>query len=321
MQVPCHDVRAWLLTGAFSENTIKSHDNQMRQYTRFCSALQIEVRDEWSLARWVMHSAEVLHLRKNTLLAKIEAFKWTHANVWGLGPVNMAHGSTVRLLIRCVQRMADDRQPKLPIGAAELQAVLTRAEARMATLEFKQLRAWCVLSYAGFLRCSEAAALCWRDVAFEADSTGVVSHVTVRLTVHGRHIFKNHSESILLRLQRYGQGSRLLCPVRCLSSWRQVSTETARVFTVQSDYARQQLQIVASRALGNSQQQFGLHSLRAGAATDAEKQGQCLSEIMFQGRWKSATVLQYMRSGERMAAQLGVSVRRTRDTRCMEARA
>jgi hypothetical protein len=41
--------------------------------------------------------------------------------------------------------------------------------------------------------------------------------------------------------------------------------------------------VVAAVSLGGSPQQFGLHSLRAGAATDAEELGWSVSQIMFMG--------------------------------------
>jgi hypothetical protein len=54
---------------------------------------------------------------------------------------------------------------------------------------------------------------------------------------------------------------------------------------------------------------FGFHSLRAGAAMDAERDGWALSGIMHAGRWRSATVLQYLRNGEQLAQVLGTGGR------------
>lgn len=64
-------------------------------------------------------------------------------------------------------------------------------------------------------------------------------------------------------------------------------------FTLSSNVACVEFKTMATDVLGGALTQFGLHSLRAGAANDAELQGCSLSEIMFQGSWKSGTVLQY----------------------------
>ena len=81
---------------------------------------------------------------------------------------------------------------------------------------------------------------------------------------------------------------------------------------------RKRFQDIAVLVLGGEPRQYGLHSLRAGAATDAETDGKHLSEIMFQGSWKSATVFQYMRNGERRAQELGLQVRDLRDVRVIQ---
>ena len=75
---------------------------------------------------------------------------------------------------------------------------------------------------------------------------------------------------------------------------------------------------VAVLVLGGEPGQYGLHSLRAGAAMDAETDDTYPCEILFQGRWKSATVLQYTRNGERRAQELGLQVRDFRDIRVIQ---
>ena len=77
------------------------------------------------------------------------------------------------------------------------------------------------------------------------------------------------------------------------------------VFITDCGVVRKRFQDVAVLMIGGEPGQYELHSLGAGAATDVETNGRYLSEIMFQGRWKSATVLQYMRNGERRAQELG----------------
>jgi hypothetical protein len=85
-----------------------------------------------------------------------------------------------------------------------------------------------------------------------------------------------------------------------------VDTRTARIglgMAVQN--VRQTFQHLTGRVLQQPAGWFGLHSLRAGAATTMEEDGWALSEIMHAGRWRSATVLQYVRNGEQVAQVLG----------------
>ena len=70
--------------------------------------------------------------------------------------------------------------------------------------------------------------------------------------------------------------------------------------------------------LGGEPGQYQLHSLRARAATDTETHGRYVRKIMFQGRWKSATVLLYMHNAERRAQELGLQVRDLRDVRVIQ---
>ena len=90
------------------------------------------------------------------------------------------------------------------------------------------------------------------------------------------------------------------------------------VFSTDRGVVRKRFQAVAVLVLGGEPGQYRLHSLTAGAATDAETDGTYLCEILFQGRWKSGTVLQYMRNGERRAHELGLQVRDFRDIRVIQ---
>ena len=90
------------------------------------------------------------------------------------------------------------------------------------------------------------------------------------------------------------------------------------VFSTDRGVVRKRFQAVAVLVLGGEPGQYRLHSLTAGAATDAETDGRYLSESMFQGHWKSATVLQYMRKGKRRAQELGLQVRDLRDVQVIQ---
>ena len=98
---------------------------------------------------------------------------------------------------RAIGRRADDREPKLAVGRAGLRIMRANmCQGRECDREV-QCWAWWLLSYKAFLRCSEAASIRWEDVKFRQDRDGGRS-MWFRLTVSGREIFKNHSESVEL---------------------------------------------------------------------------------------------------------------------------
>ena len=306
--------------GAYSVNTIKSHTNQMSQFVSYCHLMGLELGDHNAVVAWVLHARDTLHRRKNTLLAKLQAYKWCHATVWQLGEVESGRGSVLGLLERSIARLADDKMSKLAVSRYQLDKLIQALEKAVPEVTFKEYRAWWCISYAAFLRCSEAAGIRWDDVKFERTGDGYLSAVTISLTVRDREIFRTSTESIRIRLLRADRDKRATCPVLSLWSWRKAleassSHMKGHVFTEEIDVVRKCFQNTAATTLGGTNDQYGLHSLRAGSATDAKSEGKCLSEIMFSGRWKSATVLQYLRGGEQRAQQLGLNVRGLRDVR------
>lgn len=315
-------LRAKLLAGAYSKNTISTHTGQMTQFVNFCETMGYSLGDETAVVSWIFHSRETLYRRKNTLVAKLQAYKWCHAVAWRLGEVDSSRGSVMGLLERCIARLADDRTPKLAVTKAQLERMVTSLEGVVPLRLFKELRAWWCISYAAFLRCSETAQIRWKDVEVERSDTGALKSVTVSLSVRDRIVFKTTTESIKLRLLRAPEDRKAICPVLTLQSWLRIAggdqNSSGTVFSTDCGVARKKFQEIAVWVLGGEPGQYGLHSLRAGAATDAEVDGKQLSEIMFQGRWKSATVLQYMRNGERRAQELGLHVRDLRDVRVIQ---
>lgn len=243
-------------------------------------------------------------MKKNTVRAKLAAFKWAHATLWGRGQVDMAMGSVLYLTERAVSWRAEDRKPKLAVGREGLAALAQCDIVRQGGDKDLQLWAWWLLSYRAFLRCSEAARIKWEDVQFQVGDDGV-RVLCLRQAVSGRQSFKNHAESVEFRIRSVGGD---LCAVRAVVAWCRCRgrPRSGPVFQMSTEEARAAFQEGAAGCLGGNPSQYGLHSLRAGAATDAEAEGRPVSEIKFLGRWQSASVLQYMRAGEQLAAEYGL---------------
>lgn len=298
------DIREVLTGLAYSDNTLKTHTQQIQQYLRFCSRLGLPRVSDTSAAAWVLHASEVLHLRKATVKAKLAAYKWAHATLWDRGEAKTTTGSVLYLTQRAIARRAEDREPKLAVGRQGLGRMLENRDIGMQPDKWAELSAWWLLSYKGFLRCSEAASLMWENISFQRGPREEKS-MEFTLAVAGRQIFKNHAEAITFRVNAAVSD---VCAVKAMLRWCRLCNRprSGRVFVVSTDDARRLFQDRAASVLGGQPSQYGLHSLRAGAATDAEWDGRPISEIKFMGRWQSASVLQYMRAGERLAAEFGL---------------
>ena len=125
------------------------------------------------------------------------------------------------------------------------------------------------------------------------------------LKVSCTRVFKNHTNSVTLRFKRAPNAD--LCPIVALWNWWAFTVRTdGAVFGLSKDGARRLLQQSAAKITENAPGDFGLHSLRSGGATDADKQGCSLGDIKSMSRWKSKTVLQYIRNSDIIAKKLGV---------------
>ena len=309
-QNPCEsEVRGYLLNKAYANTTVKSHSNQIAQYERFLRKLDgfAAPWTEMSCILWVLDSLEN-GLKKATLKAKVAAFVWYASAHHKLVFQNVSPADPLYLLNRAIARMGNDAKPKLAVTGDMLVGIRDELECvepkRLAT----QALAWFVLSYAGMLPASETAHLSVEDVLFPKGS-GLSSlpptHMKVILKVSSCHILKNHTSDATLRFNRVGNFK--ICPVSCMWEWWKVADHsTGRVFVLKVDHARALLKRYAALASDNPGGDYGLHSLRAGGATDTDSQGKSLGEIKVMGRWRSTTVLQYIRHADAIAKELGI---------------
>ena len=299
----------------YAKNTVKNNFDQLATYYAFCAQTGLR---KWSLescAQWLLYASEVQGFKKNTIKTKYDCFKWGRAWLAGASVKDTQRGQPGYLVKRFIQRLADDREAKNPIG----EAVLAQARAYTRTHKVpqgRQLTAWWILSYALLLRGSEAASLQWEHVRFEgvSRSTKVPDALKIRLASGAGEIFKTHTDSVDFRCQAKNQQ---VCAVTALWRWycKAGKPTSGAVFTVSMDTSRTELQGLAAQVTGLPQSRFGLHSLRSGGATDMESKGHTLSQIMLLGRWTSAAVLLYLRGGESLATQLQASRTGARDVR------
>jgi integrase len=265
---------------------------------------------------------EVRGVAKNTLKDRIAAFAYGVYQQTGrqVKTKKDERYSVLGMLASAIERLADDVQRKLAVGKLGLAKCFDVLVRRFTAYELVQLWAWWIVSYGAMLRCSECSRIQWQDVVFSAElMPNVVPKfmVTTIRALEGES-FKTHRCAVELRFGA-ARGGRV-CPVKAMWAWKQMTLRTygyldPDVFSYTVDNVRKAFQSVAAECLGGTPQAYGLHSLRAGAATDAEELGWSVSEIMFMGRWQSTTVLVYLRQGDRWMHQLGLPMRSGTTTR------
>lgn len=288
---------------AYSASTVKNAMSQINMYLRYCDELGEERWGYESLVGWLLHEMQVKHVAKKTLESKLGHYKWGLRNLLGVQLPEQRPGTDLYLVSRMISRLADDRQPKLPIGLELLQRIVPVVKMLCPGALGQQLAAFYTMTYAGFLRASETCGLQMADTSIVQTAQGAELHF--KLAVAGRQVYKTHTQEVQFKCLA-GPHKGEACAVAAARDWiAQRGTAPGPLFTVSQQTARVALQLVAGFLTGQDRYKFGLHSLRAGAATDAEAAGAALSLIMFMGRWRSATVLQYLRNGEQRAQVLG----------------
>ena len=136
--------------------------------------------------------------------------------------------------------------------------------------------------------------------------------MTITLRSTREHVFKTHTNSVVIRFTARQDKDEAVCPVMSMHTWFMGSLSLGwmepqqSVFPIGVESARKLPQTAASAVTGMPPVHFGLHSLRAGGATDADADGASIAAIMMKGRWRSPVVLQYMRGGDALARDMGI---------------
>ena len=135
---------------------MSQYNSQLGSYSRFCAELNLPMWSADSCVLWLVDAYEVQGLRKNTIGNKYAAFKWGMPHVAGCKVYDRTPGDQLYLVKRLIDRMPEDAQPKVAIGRAFLARIINAADRQLTEREAAEFAAWVSLSYAAFLRCSEA---------------------------------------------------------------------------------------------------------------------------------------------------------------------
>jgi len=297
--------KARLLELAYAPKSMKTYSDQVAQYKRFAAQAGFQLWSAESAAQWILWAHGVQGLKKKTLHLKYHAFKWGAAHEAGVIIKDRQRGDPMHLVPRVIARLPDDSEPKKHIGRHVLRQVIARLQTSQPR-EAAELTAWFAVAYRALLRAGETKSLRWQDIEFAAAARGEAP-ATAEVTLQTRpgQVFKTHTQSVKFRFTR--DKADQTCAVAALwALWVRLGRpNSGEVFASTEEDARHALQRAARHVTGRARKEFGLHSLRSGGATDMERAGATLSEIMALGRWKSSAVMLYLRGGEALAACLG----------------
>lgn len=299
---------AQLIRGARADNTLASYGTAWRRYLDFCQACQfVSLPPVYATLRH--HIGCFLTWLAGTLqTSTIEVyFNGIRAQVLNEtdGLIDISNDFALSRLLQGIRRtFPSSPRQKLPVLPIHLVNILSRMDTRSVT----DTRDWAIftLSFFGFLRRSETAALRVSDITF---NEGYVA-VSVRSSKTSRTPVQ------ILLAQRHDD----LCPVRALQRYLahvspsvtlgqlplfravvngRLSTNGISKSTIS---ARLKLWV---HAIGLDAVSFSAHSLRRGGATAAAMAGIPDRLIKLHGRWASDAYLIYIR--EPLASRLSVS--------------
>lgn len=309
-------LREKLLSMAYASNTNKSYASAKNMYMKFMTEYPDWVL--WSadsVAAWLLDALVNRDWKKSTLHNRMSGMEHHIKVVMGLPFDKTSPGSVLFLIKRAISRLGDDSVPKLPIKAGMLHDVLQTLrgawDEQLGTALLAvcpdlyditilyEFVVWYSVSFACFLRAEEMAGLQWEHVQLSelaADGGHLYpKQVAIKLETSKFFVYKTMTTSVQIVMDR--SSNNTICPVKAVSLLVVNRKEhlAGAVFRISTEQARKVLQILAACVSNKALKDFGLHSLRSGAACSADEAGVNMAKIMFMGRWRSSAVLAYLR--------------------------
>ena len=235
--------------------------------------------------------------RPATITRRLTAITKAHQVKGLLSPATVSELAVGETLKGIRRTLGLAQKSKAPLLTADLLQVLAHVPPGLAGLRD---RALLLVGYAGAFRRSELAALQLEDVAWVEEG----SILTLRRSKTDQ---QGQGRQVALPLGAHAQ----TCPVRALRSWiEQAQLTEGRLFRAVDRHGRLRpgwlhpdaVGEIVKRALGRAgfeAGKYGGHSLRAGFATQAAKNGATAFDIMRQTGHRSVqTVSRYVREAQ-----------------------
>ena len=232
----------------------------------------------------------------SSLVVAHAALKWLHTFV----PYhihNPMDAPIVRNILEASKR--DKAKPvtkKLPLSSTIVKKIIEKHANRNADSKNLRIACICVIGFSGFLRYNELANITTNHVQFKED------HVRIFIPTSKTDVYREGNYVYIKKidteycptkiLRRYMDTSNAVAEphlpiLRPLRFFR--SDEKYKLYGTKLSYTRcREIFKQTLRDLGYDEKQYGLHSLRAGGATEAVNHGKVSERLLkLHGRWKT----------------------------------
>jgi len=284
---------------ADAEGTVDTYTLRLKRFVQWCKARGAKPLPctPQTLARYLTDRARNggrhgQGVKPATISVELAAIAWSHTQA-GIAVEALPHRHPLVWKIwRGIRR--DKGQPPRRVAPLVLEDLLPIVRALPDTLIARRDRSLLLLGFTAALRRSEIVALEVRDVTFTRSSMRV-------LIRRAKRDQEGHGAVIAVH---YGQ-HRETCPAVALREWLRAADITdglifrglarGKLGKALGDRAVARIVQRHVAAAGLDPAMFAGHSLRAGMASEAARQGKDDRRIMAQGRWSRAMVDRYVR--------------------------
>jgi len=281
------------ITAATSDNTRKAYQSDIRQFYNWGGLLPADVS---SILRYLHDKArEVNHRTLSRHLTSLG--QWHHLQ----GFDSPTKDPLVRKTLTGIKNTHG--QPKKQAKAITIKDLITMVGYLNSKTDLISIRNNLLiqLGFFGAFRRSELVAIKCEDITFL--EAGIEIVIPKSKTDQGR----------AGRVCAIPYGNETLCVIKALQIWQaQSQIKSGYVFRalnkkhhvkenpITDTHANYIIKQLAKECGLENPEQYSMHSLRRGFATEASRKGVPFKAIMQQGRWKSeSTVLGYIEAGQR----------------------
>ena len=316
-------VRAALLMGQLSQNTMGSYSAAWRQWAQFCMITGAPTTPEGLSPR------DFEEVVLNYLVSELAGQRCSPGTVasrlYGVryGLLTLGEGDIllrfprVRMALRTLKRLKRKQGAKLPVTPEMLHWLATnlRLGQRGSEPDSQDVRVWTVvvLSFFYLLRISEALNLVFGDLQPRRDGAyvkdwGQVSATTVLISGS-----KTDQYNLGCLRTQFRVGG-VICPVGAVKVWASTCGTEPSSSIAGSGRGRVTRELVqhwlraAATASGVPPSRIGTHSLRVGGATAMHRAGWELPRIQRFGRWSSGAFHGYLWDHHEMTEGVAASM-------------
>jgi site-specific recombinase XerD len=276
-----------------SQNTKRAYKTDIDNYIAFCESMNLEYMpgSVKTIALYISYMSA--DYKVSTIKRRLSAVSSYHLERNLSNPVA---AEPIKILLKGLKRekgvAADQKNPLLTNDLAKI--IYSMPDTLKATRD----KAILLIGFAGAFRRSELSSLNIEDVEF-VESGAIINLRRSKTDQEGRGQKKAISCGT----------NPDTCPVNALKNWiESAGIKTGALFVSMDRHGNLKQRITSqsialiikkyAKLVGYDIKDFSGHSLRAGFATQASKNGASDHKIKEHGGWKSSVYHQYIRSGE-----------------------